>query len=105
MKKARTRQVTAENTGMIRMIRLGRADCMLIAPEEIPSRYWRPQAPKLDQEGLTKAVRAREKALGAATQLSDTEERRRALEEVETLYPPIPGVVPSNGGITLTRRV
>ena len=32
-----------------------------IAPEEIPSRWWRAQPPKLDQEGLTRAIRARKK--------------------------------------------
>ena len=27
-----------------------------IAPEDIPARWWKPQPPKLDQDGLTKAV-------------------------------------------------
>jgi hypothetical protein len=37
-----------------------------IAPEEIPARWWKPQPPKLDQDGLTKAIRARDKALREA---------------------------------------
>lgn len=76
-----------------------------IAPEEIPSRFWRPQAPKLDQEGLTKAIRAREKALSEAAKIPDPDERRRALDEAEKLHPPIPGVTVSNGGVSLIRRV
>jgi hypothetical protein len=28
-----------------------------IAPEDIPARWWKPQPPKLDQDGLTKAIR------------------------------------------------
>jgi Siphovirus Gp157 len=76
-----------------------------VAPEDIPARWWKPQPPKLDQDGLTKAIRAREKALKEAEAIPDAEERDRALAAVETLHPPIPGVTPSNGGITLIRRV
>ena len=76
-----------------------------VAPEEIPARWWKPQPPKLDQDGLTKAVRAREKALKEAAALTDPEERGQALAAVETLHPLIPGVTASNGGITLIRRV
>jgi hypothetical protein len=76
-----------------------------VAPEDIPARWWKPQPPKLDQDGLTKAVRAREKALKEAEALTDPEERGRALAALETLHPLIPGVTASNGGITLIRRV
>jgi hypothetical protein len=76
-----------------------------VAPEDIPARWWKPQPPKLDQEGLTKAIRAREKALKEAEAIPDAEERDRALAAVETLHPVIPGVTASNGGITLIRRV
>jgi hypothetical protein len=76
-----------------------------IAPEDIPSRWWKAQPPKLDQDALTKAIRVREKALREAEAMPDPDERRRALEAIETLHPPIPGVTPSNGGITLIRRV
>jgi hypothetical protein len=65
------------------------------------TRGWKPQPPKLDQDGLTKAIRAREKALKEAEAIPDPEERGRALAEIETL----PGVTASNGGITLVRRV
>jgi hypothetical protein len=75
------------------------------APEDIPARWWKPQPPKLDQDGLTKAIRAREKALKEAEAIPDPEERRQALAAVETLHPSIPGVTASNGGITLIRRV
>jgi hypothetical protein len=78
---------------------------IVIAPEDIPARWWKPQPPKLDQVGLTKAIRAREKALKEAEVIPDSEERDRALAEVETLHPVIPGVTASNGGITLIRRV
>ena len=76
-----------------------------VAPEDIPARWWKPQPPKLDQDGLTKAVRAREKALKEAAALMDPEERGKALAAIETLHPSIPGVTASNGGITLIRRV
>jgi Siphovirus Gp157 len=76
-----------------------------VAPEEIPACWWKPQPPKLDQEGLTKSIRAREKALKEAEVLTDPEERDPALAAVETLHPLIPGVTASNGGITLIRRV
>ncbi len=76
-----------------------------VAPEEIPARWWKPQPPKLDQDGLTKSIRAREKALKEAAALTDPEERGQALAAVETLHPLIPGVTVSNGGITLIRRV
>lgn len=76
-----------------------------IAPEDIPSSYWKAQPPKLDQDALTRAVRAREKALKEAEALSEPDERQRALATVEALHPPIPGVVASNGGLTLSRRV
>jgi hypothetical protein len=76
-----------------------------VAPEDIPARWWKPQPPKLDQDGLTKAVRAREKALKEAAALTDPEERGKALAAIEALHPLIPGVTASNGGITLIRRV
>jgi hypothetical protein len=76
-----------------------------VAPEDIPARWWKPQPPKLDQDGLTKAVRAREKALKEAAALTDPEERGKGLAAVETLHPLIPGVTASNGGIILIRRV
>ncbi len=76
-----------------------------VTPEDIPARWWKAQPPKLDQEGLTKAVRAREKAVKEAAALTDPEERGKALAAVETLHPLIPGVTASNGGITLIRRV
>ena len=76
-----------------------------VAPEDIPARWWKPQPPKLDQDGLTKAIRARDKALKEAEAIPDPEERRRALAEVEAFHPLIPGVTVSNGGITLIRRV
>jgi hypothetical protein len=75
-----------------------------VAPEDIPARWWKPQPPKLDQDGLTKAIRARDKALKEAEAIPDPEERGRALAEVEALHPLIPGVTASNGGITLIRR-
>ena len=76
-----------------------------VAPEDIPARWWKPQPPKLDQDGLTKAVRARKKALKEAAALTDQEERGKALAAIEALHPLIPGVTASNGGITLIRRV
>ena len=76
-----------------------------VVPEDIPARWWEPQPPKLDQDGLTKAVRAREKALKEAAALTDPEERGRVLAEVGALHPLIPGVTASNEGITLIRRV
>jgi hypothetical protein len=78
---------------------------IVVAPEDIPSSYWRAQPPRLDQDALTKAVRAREKALKDAEALSDPDERLRALATVDALHPPIPGVAASNGGFTLSRRV
>ena len=65
----------------------------------------RPQPPKLDQDGLTKAICARDKALKEAEAIPDPEERGRPLAAVETLHPLIPGVTASNGGITLIRGV
>jgi hypothetical protein len=41
-----------------------------IAPEDIPARWWKPQLPKLDQDGLTKTIRARDKALKEAEALT-----------------------------------
>jgi hypothetical protein len=76
-----------------------------VAPEDIPARWWKPQPPKLDQDGLAKAIRAREKALKEAEAIPDPEERGRALAAVETLHPLIPGVTASNGGMALIRRV
>jgi Siphovirus Gp157 len=76
-----------------------------VAPEDIPARWWKPQPPKLDQEGLSKAIRAREKAIKEAEAIPDAEERGRALATIETLHPVIPGVTASNGSITLIRRV
>lgn len=76
-----------------------------ITPEDIPSRYWKPQPPKLDQDALTKAVRAREKALKDADAMVDTDARREAIAEIDRVHPEIPGVTASNGGLTLIRRV
>jgi hypothetical protein len=73
---------------------------IVVATEEVPSRYWKAQPPKLDQEALTKAVRAREKALHEAEAIVDAEERQRALAAIDTLHPPIPGVAASNGGVS-----
>jgi hypothetical protein len=72
-----------------------------VAPEDIPARWWKPQPPKLDQDGLTKAVRVRDKAFKEAEALTDPEERRRALAAVETMHPLVPGVTVSNGGSIL----
>ena len=55
-------------------------------PEDIPARWWKPQPPKLDQDSLTKAIRARAKALKEAEALTEPEKRGRALAEVETLH-------------------
>ncbi len=76
-----------------------------VAPEDIPARWWKPQPPKLDQDGLTKAIRARDKALREAESIVNPDEHQRTLAEVEALHPLIPGVTASNGGITLIRRV
>ena len=76
-----------------------------VSPEDIPSRYWKPQPPKLDQDALTKAVRAREKAVREADAISDPAGRKNAFAEVDRLHPEIPGVTASNGGLTLMRRV
>jgi Siphovirus Gp157/Dodecin len=76
-----------------------------VALEDIPARWWKPQPPKLDQDGLTRAIRARDKALKEAEAIPDPEERGQALAAVESLHPMIPGVTASNGGITLIRRV
>jgi hypothetical protein len=74
-----------------------------IAAEDIPARWWKPQPTKLDQDGLTKSIRAREQALKEAEALTDPEERGPALAAIEALHPLIPGVTASNGGITLIR--
>jgi hypothetical protein len=76
-----------------------------VAPEDIPARWWKPQPPKLDQDGLTRAIRARDKALKEAEAIPEPEERRQALAEIKALHPLIPGVTASNAGITLIRRV
>jgi hypothetical protein len=36
-----------------------------IAPEDIPARWWKPQPPKLDQDGLTKAIRTLSRVIRA----------------------------------------
>jgi hypothetical protein len=74
-----------------------------IAPEEIPARWWKPQPPKLDQDGLTKAIRARDKALKEAEAIPDPEERRRASVTIEALHPSIPGVTASNGQLAIAQ--
>ena len=76
-----------------------------ISPEDIPSRYWKPQPPKLDQDALTKAIRAREKAIREADDITDEAARKDAFAEGDRLHPEIPGVTASNGGRTLMRRV
>lgn len=76
-----------------------------ITPEDIPSRYWKPQPPKLDQDALTKAIRARDKALKEADAIVDADARGEAILEIKRLHPEIPGVTASNGGVTLMRRV
>jgi len=42
-----------------------------VAPEDIPARWWKPQPPKLDQDGLAKAIRGRDKALKEAEAIPD----------------------------------
>ena len=76
-----------------------------ISPEDILSRYWKPQPPKLDQDALTKAIRAREKAIREADDITDEAARKDAFAEADRLHPEIPGVTASNGGRTLMRRV
>lgn len=76
-----------------------------ITPEDIPSQYWKPQPPKLDQDALTKAIRAREKAIKEAEAIADQDARKAAFVDLAHLHPEIPGVVASNGGLTLMRRV
>jgi hypothetical protein len=76
-----------------------------VAPEDISARWWKPQPPKLDQDGLTKAVRVRDKAFKEAEALTDPEERRRALAAVETMHPLVPGVTVSNFLDRLDRHI
>ncbi len=76
-----------------------------IEPAEIPARWWRPQPPKPDQEGLTRAIRARKTALTALDHIPDPDERDLVRARIDEEHPAIPGVAESNGGITLTRRV
>jgi hypothetical protein len=76
-----------------------------ITPEDIPSQYWKPQPPKLDQDALTKAIRAREKAIKEAEAIADQDARKAAFVDIANLHPEVPGVVASNGGLTLMRRV
>ena len=73
---------------------------------EIPSAYWKPQPPKVDQAALTKAIRERVKALDAAAKIADIDARKAAQEEAAKSFPEIPGVTASNPvtSITIRRR-
>lgn len=70
---------------------------------EIPSRFWKPQDPKIDKAELNKAVLARKAAIDAAQQ-SPEEERAYLLELADAQFPEIPGATISNGGIKLAIR-
>jgi hypothetical protein len=76
-----------------------------VAPEDIPARWWKPQPPKLDQEGLTKSIRAREKALKEAAALTDPEERGRALAVVETLHTNLAVPTPTKSSTVRRQRL
>ena len=71
---------------------------------DVPAQFWKPQAPKIDQAGLTKAIRERVKALDAAAKIADPEARKIAQEEAEKSFPEVPGVTASNPVTTLTIR-
>ena len=71
---------------------------------DIPAAYWKPQPPKIDQAGLTKAIRARVKALDAAAKIADPEARKVAQEEAAKAFPEIPGVTASNPQVSIAIR-
>jgi hypothetical protein len=71
---------------------------------EIPSRFWKQQAPSLDKKALNDAVVLREEGIAEANMLDDADIRKTALAAVDQLYPAVPGASISNGGLILTIR-
>jgi hypothetical protein len=68
---------------------------------DVPTKWLIKQPDKIDQDGLTKYVRARIKAVKEAEKITDYETRSRRLSEIAREFPPIPGVMESNGGFSL----
>jgi hypothetical protein len=86
-------------------VSLGAVAPKAIVTEEadIPSRFFTPQPPALDQRMLTEALRARADALNEAAKMTG-EEREEAMKLLELLYPQVPGATLSNGGRNVTIR-
>lgn len=70
---------------------------------DVPSKWFKPADPKIDQGGLTTYFRDAKKAADAAAKIKDEAERAAALAKVDEDFPPIPGVSVSAGATTLSR--
>lgn len=68
---------------------------------DIPARFWRPQAPKLNQLALTKALCERDRALREVGAIPEAREREAALTRIERELPAVPGAALTNGSMTI----
>jgi hypothetical protein len=70
----------------------------------IPSKFWKAQDPVIDKKPLNEAVVGRAKAIEAALEIDDADEKAAALAKANEEFPEIPGVTISNGEIQITVR-
>lgn len=71
---------------------------------DIPSRFYKPQPPKLDKSAVLAALKEREAALNEAAAIEDEQARAEARQKAEAEFPAISGAVLSNGGKTIQLR-
>jgi hypothetical protein len=71
----------------------------------IPTAFWLPQDPKLDESGLRRHLLEREKRLGEVAAYITEEEKRAIRDLVDRDYPDVPGAILGNGEVSVRIRV
>lgn len=82
-------------------------DPRIIVQDEsaIPSHFWIPQDPKLNESGIRKLLLERQKRLDELARYLTEEERKARREEVDHDYPAVPGIALGNGEVSVRIRV
>lgn len=70
----------------------------------IPSQWWKPQDPKLDESGIRAHLLERQKLLDGLKECRTDEERDVRRAEIDAEFPDIPGASLDNGDITISIR-
>ncbi len=77
---------------------------IVVEEADIPTRFYTPQAPKLDRTALLGALKARAAAIAEISAAPGSPGYKEELALIDLEQPPIPGATLSNGGTTIQIR-